>query len=397
MRATIILLLMIKKLLLLPLLALSLLALLPAAANAFVLQYEGNGQTSGQPPASQTSDLSVVLEDSSMCKNGALFGGWNSADDGSGASYDPGDTFFPLTSNPTQTLYATWEDAPAETCLNANVSVEIFGPVGGVVTSTPEGIDCPTICLDEFPIDSSVTLSATPNSEAGVVFLRWSGACTGTSTECSIASVEDAKHVNAIFSTKPTYSLSVDKTGDGWGTVTGQIEGSESDILDCGALCQTSVEEGSTVVLEAAPNSSSQLSSWSEPGCTGSTCSVQMTNSKVVQVNFAALPASKGVVVRKTKNSVARKAGNQGLARASCLAEECQIERVRAVVRAGNNKKELVTVWNAATFTVPDSQTISVRIPSSVARNKRYNSLSLVVVAVSGTEKVQKAFRFPIR
>ncbi len=75
------------------------------------------------------------------------------------------------------------------------VTVSLTGSGGGVVTSTPEGIACPTTCTASFDEGALVTLTATPGTASR--FVGWGGACAGTST-CSLT-VDAAKHITAGF------------------------------------------------------------------------------------------------------------------------------------------------------------------------------------------------------
>jgi len=75
--------------------------------------FDGNGATTGTAPAGQTKTLGVPLvlttSTGALGKTGALFGGWNTAADGSGVPYAPGDVYAldaPLT------LYAVWTTVP---------------------------------------------------------------------------------------------------------------------------------------------------------------------------------------------------------------------------------------------------------------------------------------------
>jgi len=65
----------------------------------------------------------------------------------------------------------------------------------GTVTSSPAGINCLPSCIQDFPLGTEVTLSATPAS--GRVFSGWSGDCTGTG-DC-VVTMSAAREVRATF------------------------------------------------------------------------------------------------------------------------------------------------------------------------------------------------------
>ena len=66
----------------------------------------------------------------------------------------------------------------------------------GIVHSTPAGITCGTTCSGNFPKNSSVILSATPDS--GSVFSGWSGACSDSGS-CTLI-MDAPKAATASFS-----------------------------------------------------------------------------------------------------------------------------------------------------------------------------------------------------
>lgn len=79
----------------------------------------------------------------------------------------------------------------------------------GLVTSEPAGISCGTDCVEDFQLNSNVTLTA---QDQGIhVFKKWaddSGACAGsTNAEC-IVNMDDAKTVKAEFE-RLNYELSL--------------------------------------------------------------------------------------------------------------------------------------------------------------------------------------------
>jgi phospholipase C len=73
----------------------------------------------------------------------------------------------------------------------------------GTVTSSPEGINCPTVCSASFPQNAQVTLSETPGTNN--IFGGWGGACTGTAA-CSVT-LSAANSVSATFNASSTGSL----------------------------------------------------------------------------------------------------------------------------------------------------------------------------------------------
>jgi phospholipase C len=78
----------------------------------------------------------------------------------------------------------------------SSLTVNVAGAGTGTVTSTPNGIDCPSTCSATFTGNPQVTLTATPGT--GFTFAGWSGACTGTSTTCTVSIAGSA--VTATFS-----------------------------------------------------------------------------------------------------------------------------------------------------------------------------------------------------
>jgi hypothetical protein len=65
----------------------------------------------------------------------------------------------------------------------------------GTVTSTDGFIDCPGTCSHSYPINTPVTLNATPAQ--GWTFAGWNGACSGIGS-CSVTMTQSLS-VNAIF------------------------------------------------------------------------------------------------------------------------------------------------------------------------------------------------------
>ncbi|WP_243337134.1 InlB B-repeat-containing protein [Anaeromyxobacter soli] len=163
------------------------------------------------------------------------------------------------------------------------LDVSLTGDGVGTVTSTPAGISCGVTCSADFAAGTSVTLTAQPAS--GSIFSGWSGACAGTAPTCTV-SMDAARTVAASFSLA-SYPLTVELSGSGQGTVTG-------DGISCltpgAAGCTATVPNTSppaTVTLTATPTAPSVFAGFT--GCTsvsGNVCTVSMTGAKTVTATF---------------------------------------------------------------------------------------------------------------
>jgi uncharacterized repeat protein (TIGR02543 family) len=111
-----------------------------ANTNTYAVTYSDNGLSGGSPPVDTSSPYAAgatvnVLGAGTLTRTGYSFDDWNTAADGSGASYAPGDTF----SMPAAgvTLYAIWTANTYAVTYNGNDSSGI-GNVP-VDTSSPYG------------------------------------------------------------------------------------------------------------------------------------------------------------------------------------------------------------------------------------------------------------------
>ncbi|MBL9014318.1 MAG: InlB B-repeat-containing protein, partial [Myxococcales bacterium] len=164
------------------------------------------------------------------------------------------------------------------------LDVTIAGTGGGMVTSSPAGITCGTDCNESFNYNTPVTLTPMPNATSD--FAGWSGACTGTGA--CVVSMTQARSVTATFNLK-TFTLTVTKSGDGSGLVTG-------NGVNCGSgsMCQVTLTIGTPVTLMATPGSNpatlSTFAGWSG-GCSGSgNCVFTLTTDTTVDAGFKLKP-----------------------------------------------------------------------------------------------------------
>jgi hypothetical protein len=82
-----------------------------ATFSAYTVTYNGNGATSGSVPTDASTyqkgaPVTVLDNDGGLTITGFAFGGWNTAANGSGTTYQAGDTFNMGSAN--VTLYAVW-------------------------------------------------------------------------------------------------------------------------------------------------------------------------------------------------------------------------------------------------------------------------------------------------
>ncbi len=159
-----------------------------------------------------------------------------------------------------------------------NQSTLLVTSANGTVTSNPAGINCGSTCSENYGAETSVTLTASPNS--GYTFTGWSGGgCSGTGA--CIVTMTEAKSVTANYGTTQ-HNLTITKPGTGVGTVTGS-----DGLINCGSTCSVNYESGKAVTLAASPTSGSTFSGWSGGGCSGTgTCTATMTAAKSVAATF---------------------------------------------------------------------------------------------------------------
>ena len=146
----------------------------------------------------------------------------------------------------------------------------------GTVTSTPAGLACDTGCSARFDPSTTVTLTATPDSDSA--FSGWSGGgCSGTGS-CTVTMSSD-QTVTATF-VPTTHTLTVSPAGSGSGSVAGTG-------ISCPGTCSASYASETLVSLSATPASDSVFVGWSGGGCSGTgPCAVTMSSDQTVTATF---------------------------------------------------------------------------------------------------------------
>jgi len=84
-----------------------------------------------------------------------------------------------------------------------------------------------------------------------------------------------------VFKLDPVSTLTVQKSGTGYGTVT------STSVINCGSTCAAAFADGTTVTLTATADGGSTFTGWSGGGCTGTgTCTVTLNAPTVVTATF---------------------------------------------------------------------------------------------------------------
>jgi len=177
------------------------------------------------------------------------------------------------------------------------VTAEELGGSGAVM-STPAGVNCDTGCSARFDRNTTVTLTATPDSNSA--FSGWSGGgCSGTGP-CAVTMSSD-QTVTATF-VPTTRTLSVSPAGGGSGSVAGTG-------ISCPGTCSASYASGTLVTLIATPASGSAFSGWSGGGCSGTgSCAVTMSSDQTVTATFIAVPSITAFKLTNTRFTVGPRA-----------------------------------------------------------------------------------------
>jgi hypothetical protein len=116
--------------------------------------------------------------------------------------------------------------APPPTPTQRTLTVRVVGP--GTVQSDPTGIACGSDCVENFPTNALVVVTAVPAD--GAEFTGWSGDCVGTGASCAIT-MSTARSLTATFRLPPP-ALRLTAPGASVMTANGnQASAAVSDVL----------------------------------------------------------------------------------------------------------------------------------------------------------------------
>ena len=159
----------------------------------------------------------------------------------------------------------------------AHLAIALNG--AGSVTGDVPGVECTASCESDWDGSQTVTLSATPAD--GMRFVRWGGACSGTS-DCALT-LAGVTSVTALFAPH-TYLLTVGVTGRGSVTTS-------TASAPCRTRCRLPVTSYQAVSLRAGAVSGWRFKRWLG-ACHGTrqTCTLPMSANAAATAVFAKKP-----------------------------------------------------------------------------------------------------------
>jgi hypothetical protein len=274
----------------------------------------------------------------------------------------------------------------------AKYNLQVTSPLGsgtGTVTSDIAGINCyPAIhCSFSYYSGTAVTLTAAANASDSL-FTGWGGACTGTSTTCTV-SMRQASAVSATFTVKQQH-LTVVTAGSGSGTVTSDFSKAGpfgyNVVLNCGTTCDGDYAQGDDVVLQAAPASNAVFSGWSGP-CTNqptgsdSVCHVTMSQATLVTGNFTRNVRHLTVTTAGTgTGAVVSDVSTVSGAPLSCGANcdgDFDYQTFVTLTATSNNHDSVFAGWSGACHNTSGTCSVAMTAATSATANFALNQLNI--------------------
>jgi uncharacterized repeat protein (TIGR02543 family) len=267
--------------------------------------------------------------------------------------------------------------------VSQNPSLTVINSGGGTVTSAPAGVSCGDTCTSTFPLNSTVTLTATP--DATHRFAGWSGNCTGTGSTATVV-MATARTCSAVFQTN---TLNV--TVSGAGTVTSTPEG--ISCSNTGGTCSQTFATAASVTLTAVPATNYVFTGWSG-SCAGTatTATVSVTGTTACVANFSTntltvnvSPTGGGTVTSDVGSISCTTAGGTG-----CSANFVTQQVVTLTAAPNTASGYMFTGWTGnctASQLVPTTATVTMNGAKTCTANFTTNTLT-VYVSPTGTGTV---------
>jgi uncharacterized repeat protein (TIGR02543 family) len=247
--------------------------------NSYNFAYDSNTATSGSAPAgggSKNYNSVITVASNTYSKTDYRFNKWTTAQNGSGTSYNPANTFNMPAQN--VTLYAQW--------------TRVYTVTVGTLTNGGTS----TIGITTSPAAAGETVTLTISAQSGLRVVAGSltatyGSDTATITGSGpyVFTMPAANVViTATFENIPAGNFNLTVNAGAGGSVSAG-SGSITACTSTGGICTGAYSSASTVVLTATPTSGYVVSSWGGV-CSGSTttCSVYMDNDKTASITFIA-------------------------------------------------------------------------------------------------------------
>ena len=134
------------------------------------------------------------------------------------------------------------------------LAITLAGTGGGIVTSSPPGINCGGDCSEPYTVGTVVTLTAT--EDANSMFGGWTG-----NADCTDGMVTMSAAIGCTATFDAIRTLTIVVSG-GTGTVA-----SNPGNINCPGTCSDTFLNGTVVALTPTPTGGSTFAGWSGTGC----------------------------------------------------------------------------------------------------------------------------------
>jgi hypothetical protein len=257
------------------------------SSTTYTVTYDGNGNTGGTAPTdannySPGATVTVLGNTGNLTKAGFAFAGWNTAANGSGSGYSPGNTF---TINANTTLYA--QDT-ANPDISVSTNTIAFGPVAVNGTSSEQSYSVS---------GGNLTADITLNAPSGFVISTTSGSGFGSSlTLTQSGGTVSATTIYVKFSPTAQQSYS----GNIAHTSTGAVE-VDVAVTGLGANPPSVSTQPATAITAAGATLNGTVTAANNAPITGrgfyykTTPGVTTTDTQVSEGGTTQAPYSKGV------------------------------------------------------------------------------------------------------
>lgn len=280
---------------------------------------EGHVSTSGNSVFCETSLCTYdLVENTSLSLTATADQGYEFDSWGGACSASTSNTCV-LNINTDNQVTAVFKEIVIEEPISYSLNIDISG--SGTVKNLKNNINCSgSSCVNTLEEGSSLTLKALPAE--GFEFDHWESQCVdSTSPSCSLTISNDLTII-AVFKVivpEPSYySLNMGVSG------AGSIQNTQHNINCSSNTCQSMLEEGSKLALNAAPATGYEFDRW-EVQCIGSTspsCSLTMNSNLSLIAVFKLKPVHFTLSINVVGNGTVQNIANS----ITCSGASCSKE-----------------------------------------------------------------------